>query len=92
MNVNKEMLLKELKRRFGDLDNDSGCYNNGRWFSIASIVEIINEHIGDIIDKDTLLESFEDKYGDLNDERGCYHGDIWLSMSYITQLIEICSE
>lgn len=43
MNINKEELLNELKRKYGDLDNDSGCYVNGKWLSIYQVVEIIEE-------------------------------------------------
>lgn len=43
MNINKEELLSELKRKYGDLENDCGCYVNNKWLSIYKIVEIIEE-------------------------------------------------
>lgn len=37
-------LLLEMEEKFGDLDNEGGCYlNNGEWLSIANIVELIHE-------------------------------------------------
>lgn len=42
--VNAEELIEELCKRYDTKeDNDSGCYYNGRWLSIAHIVEIIKE-------------------------------------------------
>lgn len=43
MNINKEELLEALKKKYGDLNNDRGCYVNGRWLSIYDIVKIIEE-------------------------------------------------
>ena len=37
-------VLEALKEKYGDLDDDCGCYkDNGQWFSIARVVEIIKE-------------------------------------------------
>ena len=34
-------LLEKLERKYGDINDDRGCYVNGRWLSIAQIVAII---------------------------------------------------
>ena len=38
-----EYLLKLIRRKYGDLSNDSGCYINGRWLSVEAIVNLIDE-------------------------------------------------
>lgn len=41
MNIYKDELLEKLEHKYGDLDNDRGCYSNNIWLSTASIKEII---------------------------------------------------
>lgn len=47
MLINKEELLEMIERKYGDLENNRGCYvHNGEdyeWLSIADIVDIIND-------------------------------------------------
>lgn len=38
-----ERLLEVLEEKYGDLDDDCGCYKDKGWFSIARVVEIIKE-------------------------------------------------
>lgn len=92
MIVYKSDLLESIKRIYGDLDDDGGCYYDRAWFSIANIVSIINEYDCDKIDKDSLIEDLERKYGDINDEKGCYSDGRWLSMANIGKLIDKCSD
>lgn len=90
MIVYKSDLLESIKRVYGDLDDERGCYYNRAWFSIANIVSIINNYDYEKIDKDCLIEDLERKYGDINDESGCYSDRRWLSMSNIGKLIDEC--
>jgi hypothetical protein len=45
--IDKNELLEMLEKKYGDLNDDGGCYvvtNNGHeWLSINAIVEIIND-------------------------------------------------
>lgn len=91
MVVYKEDLLELIKERFGDLNNNSGCYLNGVWFSIYEIVSVINKYNYDEIDKDDLFGDLENKYGRLDNESGCYLNGKWISMAVIYDLIEKCS-
>lgn len=34
-------LSAALKKRYGDLDNDRGCYVNGEWLSLARISDML---------------------------------------------------
>lgn len=43
MYIDKEELLEVLKEKYGDLENDRGCFCDEEWLSIARIVDIINE-------------------------------------------------
>lgn len=43
MYIDKQELLELLELKYGDLDNECGCYVNGSWLSIADIVELIEE-------------------------------------------------
>lgn len=43
MLINKEELLRRLEEKYGNLSDDSGCYVNGEWFSLESIVCLIEE-------------------------------------------------
>lgn len=36
-------LLKLIERKYGALNNDSGCYVNGRWLSVEAIVTLIDK-------------------------------------------------
>lgn len=87
--ISKSELLRKIKRRFGSLDNDRGCYSNGRWLSVASIECIINEYSEDI-DVCSLLDDIENKYGDLDNDRGCYSDGRWLSVAAVVDLIKSC--
>ena len=37
-----EYLLKQIERRYGDINNN-GCYINGRWLSVAAIVNLVKQ-------------------------------------------------
>lgn len=41
--IDKNELFKILEQKYGDLENDRGCYTNNRWLSIVRIIECINE-------------------------------------------------
>lgn len=44
MYIDKEELLELLKEKYGQLNNDCGCYcRNGEWLSISAIVDVIDE-------------------------------------------------
>lgn len=90
MSIYKDELLEKIEEKYGDLNNERGCYSDGVWLSISSIVEIINRYDSNIIDKDELLNDLKRKYGDLDDDRGCYSDGIWLSMAAIKEIIESC--
>ena len=38
-----EYLKDLLERKYGDLASEQGCNINGRWLSVAAIVELIEE-------------------------------------------------
>lgn len=46
MFIEKEELLKEIERKYGDLDDESGCSvrtdRGYTWLSVKDIVDIIN--------------------------------------------------
>lgn len=42
MQIDKEELLNMIEEKYGDLNNDRGCFCNGTWLSIYQIIEIIN--------------------------------------------------
>lgn len=37
-----ELLKILLERRYGSLEDDRGCYVNGKWLSVSAIVELID--------------------------------------------------
>lgn len=45
--IEKEELLKEIERKYGDLNDEGGCYVSTEkgysWLSIKNIVDIIND-------------------------------------------------
>ena len=44
MYIDKDELMELLEEKFGDLDNNGGCYlTNGTWLSIKQIVNTIEE-------------------------------------------------
>lgn len=38
-----DRLKRLLEKRYGNLDNECGCYVNGQWLSVADIVSLIDE-------------------------------------------------
>jgi len=36
--------LDIIRGRYGDLDNDCGCYCNGEWLSVRDIVKLIVDY------------------------------------------------
>ena len=39
--VDTQELLEIIQGRYGDLDDNCGCYCDGAWLSVAEIVEMI---------------------------------------------------
>ena len=92
MYINKKELLQKIQKRFTDLDNNRGCYLDGVWFSISSIVYIINENYYDCINKEVLLDNITAKYGNLNNDRGCYLDGVWFSIASVVETVNACYE
>ena len=38
-----EILKELLEDKYGDLNNDCGCYVGGQWLSVKRIVDLINQ-------------------------------------------------
>ena len=38
-----ERLKELLQRRYKELNNDTGCYVNNHWLSVAAIMELIKQ-------------------------------------------------
>lgn len=43
MGIDKNKLLDALEEKYGDLNDNCGCYVNNEWLSVKQIVEIIND-------------------------------------------------
>ena len=43
--VEPDKLKKLIERKYGSLDNTCGCNVNGRWLSVAAIVELIEQAV-----------------------------------------------
>ena len=41
--IDKEELLRTIERKYGDLENERGCYVDYNWLSVKDIVDIIND-------------------------------------------------
>ena len=46
MTIDVNELLELIRGRYGDLDNECGCYCNGEWLSICDIVGMIINNAG----------------------------------------------
>ena len=38
-----EYLVSLIEQKYGALNNDCGCYVNGRWLSVEAIVNLIDQ-------------------------------------------------
>lgn len=75
-----EQLAQRLQARYGDLDNEQGCYvDSGEWLSMQNVKEMIERSYS----VEEFLEELEETYGDLSREIGCYIDGKWLSVERI---------
>lgn len=90
MALDVDKLKEKIEDKYGDLDDEIGCYVNHNWLSVKDVVDLIDE-CGD--DADALKDRLEETYGDLQDASGCYGGNSeWLSVKSIVNLIDECTD
>lgn len=90
MALNVDKLKEKIEDKYGDLDDELGCYVNHNWLSVKDVVDLIDD-CGD--DADALKDRLEETYGDLQDTSGCYGGNSeWLSVKSIVSLIDDCTD
>lgn len=41
--MDAQKLKDKIEEKYGSLDDESGCYVNGEWFSVRAIVNLIDE-------------------------------------------------
>ena len=41
--MDAQELKDKIEAKYGDLENELGCYVNGEWLSVKDIVELIDE-------------------------------------------------
>ena len=41
--VNAQKLKEKIEEKYGDLNDESGCYVNEEWLSVSAIVDLIDE-------------------------------------------------
>lgn len=90
MALDVDKLKEKIEDKYGDLDDEIGCYVNHNWLSVKDVVDLIDD-CGD--DADALKDRLEETYGDLQDTSGCYGGNSeWLSVKSIVSLIDDCTD
>jgi hypothetical protein len=91
MALDVDKLKEKIEDKYGDLDDEMGCYINHNWLSVKDVVDLIDD-CGD--DADALKDRLEETYGDLHDDTGCSVGDMneWLSVKSVVNLIDDCTD
>lgn len=90
MALDVDKLKDKIEAKYGDLDDEMGCYINNNWLSVKDVVDLIDD-CGD--DADALKDRLEETYGDLHDDTGCSVGNNeWLSVKSVVNLIDDCTD
>ena len=90
MALDVDKMAEKIENKYGDLDDEIGCYINNNWLSVKDVVDLVDECDDDA---DALKTRLEETYGDLQDASGCYAGNNeWLSVKSIVNLIDECTD
>lgn len=90
MALDVDKLKEKIEDKYGDLDDEIGCYINNNWLSVKDVVDLVDECDDDA---DALKNRLEETYGDLQGSSGCYAGNNeWLSVKSIVNLIDDCTD